>query len=82
MATALDNMLATCEEARREGLSLIEEMNETGSWQDDFLSGYVEMQTQAATVLRDTWKKQLDDLRQRNVALKAARDAAQPPKEE
>lgn len=69
VAAAIDNMLATCEEARAEGVRLIEALYAQGEWHDEFLAGYVSMQTDVAAAMRDTWKKQVEDLRNKQLAI-------------
>lgn len=69
VASAIDHMIATCEEARQEGLKLIEALNESGQWHDEFLANYVNVQTQAAAVMRDAWKDQIEELRRQRAAL-------------
>lgn len=69
VAATIDNMIATCEEARVEGLKLIEALYEQGEWHDEFLAGYVAMQTQVAAAMRDTWKRQADELRSKQLAI-------------
>jgi hypothetical protein len=76
VATAIDHMIATCEEARQEGLKLIEALNESGQWHDEFLTNYVTVQTKAAGVMRDAWKGQIEELRRQRAAL--AQSAPQP----
>jgi len=69
IAGALDNMISTCEEARQEGLKLIEALYTHGKWHDEFLTDYVTVQTKAAAVMGAAWKEQIDELRRQRAAL-------------
>lgn len=69
IVAAIEHMVRTCEEARVEGLKLVEALYEHGDWHDEFLASYVTVQTQAAGVMRDAWKKQIEDLRNKQLAL-------------
>lgn len=69
VVAAIDQLVRTCEEARVEGLKLVEALYEHGDWHGDFLANYVTMQTEAAAVMRDAWKRQIEDLRTKRLAL-------------
>lgn len=78
VATAIDGLINTCEDARKEGLRLVDSLHAAGEWHDDFLANYVAVQTQAAAVMRDTWKAQVEELKRKRAALM---EGTQPPKE-
>jgi hypothetical protein len=78
IATCLETMLATCEQARQTGLDLIQALNEAGDSHEDFVKNYVEIATTRASTVRDTWKKQLEDLTKQTSALKDALAAHAP----
>lgn len=82
IAIAIDHMIKTCEEARQEGLKLIEALYDAGEWHDDFLANYVNVQTQAASTMRDAWKNQIEKLRRDRAALMQVSPEAAPKGEQ
>lgn len=81
ITTCLENMLASCEEARQQGLALIDALNEAGDAHEDFVENYIKVATSRAATVRDAWKQQLQDLTQQTAAMKDAlvKQAPEPP---